>query len=173
MSERPLIACLDVHYVGDQACAAAIVVRGWTEHEWVGEHTVLCEVFAPYRPGQLYRRELPPVLEVLERLPDAPDVFIVDGYVWLDDQGGQGLGAHLHAVKAGRIPVIGIAKNPLPDTSHAREVLRGDSQQPLYVTAAGVELDEAAARVQALDGDFRLPDVARRADAVCRGGFGP
>jgi deoxyribonuclease V len=48
-------------------------------------------------------------------------------------------------------------------------VLRGNSARPLFVTAAGIEVTEAAATVVAMKGKFRLPDVLRRVDALARG----
>jgi deoxyinosine 3'endonuclease (endonuclease V) len=48
-------------------------------------------------------------------------------------------------------------------------VLRGSSARPLYVTAAGLPLDEAAGLLRRMAGRFRLPEALRRVDALSRG----
>ncbi len=120
----------------------------------------------PYVPGDFWRRELPSLLQVLEG--DAPDVIVVDGYVWLDDAGRKGLGAHLH--EALGFPVVGIAKTAFAGSAHARAVLRGGSVLPLYVTSVGLPLDEAADRVLAMHGPHRLPTLVSLADRAARSG---
>ena len=48
------------------------------------------------------------------------------------------------------------------------EVLRGESTKPLFMSAAGCELSEAAKNVQAMHGAHRLPVLLKRVDALCR-----
>ena len=59
---------------------------------------------APYRPGEFYLRELPPLRAVLADL-DALGLLVADGYADLDPGGRPGLGARAHAEFG--IPVIG------------------------------------------------------------------
>ncbi len=95
------------------------------------------------------------------------DLLIVDGYVDLDPSGRPGLGAYLHREVG--IPVIGVAKNPFRTATHAVRVLRGRSTRPLYVTAAGIPVDEAVALVTGMAGAYRSPDAVRRVDRLARG----
>ena len=106
------------------------------------EHVHWLDAVAPYVPGQLYLRELPCLLAVLERVARPLDAVLVDGYAVLDAQGRPGLGAHLHGVER-RIPVVGVAKTHFRGST-AVEVLRGGSTRPLYVTAVGIDPERAA-----------------------------
>lgn len=93
-------------------------------------------------------------------------LLVIDGYVHLDPAGRAGLGAHVHAEFG--VPVIGVAKSRFRSASHAVEVRRGSARRPLYVTAAGLPLPQAAALVQDMAGTYRLPDALRRADTLSR-----
>ena len=94
-------------------------------------------------------------------------VLLVD----LDPQGRPGLGAHAHA--RFDVPVIGVAKTAFATATHAVAIRRGSATRPLYVTAAGLDLDQAADLVTAMAGPFRLPDALRRVDALARGNVSP
>ena len=94
------------------------------------------------------------------------DLLVVDGYVHLDPEGRPGLGAHAHEELV--IPVIGVAKTAFRGATHAIEVRRGGSDRPLYVTAAGLPVEEAAGMVWEMAGPHRLPDALRRVDALSR-----
>jgi deoxyribonuclease V len=62
---------------------------------------------------------------------------------------------------------VGVAKTAFRSATHAAEVRRGGTR-PLYVTAAGLPLDDAAAMVAAMAGPHRLPDALRRVDKLAR-----
>jgi deoxyribonuclease V len=94
---------------------------------------------------------------------------LIDGYVWLDEAGSPGLGAHLYRALEERVAVIGVAKSRYRHPVAAREVLRGGSQRPLYVSAVGVDLEEAAAWVAHMHGEYRIPTLLKRVDQLCRG----
>ena len=123
---------------------------------------------APYAPGHFYQRELPCILQVLEKVQASLDAILVDGHVWLDDQGSPGLGAHLYRALEERVPVIGVAKTPFGGSRGQRQVLRGQSRRPLFVTAAGMDLDVAAESVRRMHGAHRIPSLLARADQLCR-----
>ena len=125
---------------------------------------VLDEV-APYRPGNFYERELPAIRAVLAQTGPV-ELLVVDGFVDLDPAGRPGLGAHVHA-ELGR-PVIGVAKTFFHSATHAVPVLRGSSRRPLYVTAAGLALAEAAAIVEQMDGGTRIPTALGLVDRLAR-----
>ena len=96
---------------------------------------------APYRPGEFYLRELPPLRAVLAGLGGL-GLLVVAGYADLDPDGRPGLGAHVHAEFG--IPVIGVAKSRFRTATHAVPVQRGSSVRPLFVTAAGMPAADAA-----------------------------
>lgn len=123
---------------------------------------------AAYEPGAFYRRELPCLQAALAQLSVGGDaVLVIDGYVFLDADGRKGLGAHLHDA-TGRA-VVGVAKSPFKGSDFARAVVRGSAKRPLFVTAAGVDLGDAAAAVAAMHGKHRLPTLVLRADQLARG----
>ena len=123
-----------------------------------------------YRPGEFFVRELPPLRAVLEAVRGL-GLLVVGGYTDLDPAGRPGLGARAHAEFG--VPVIGVAKTAFRTATHAVPVLRGHSARPLYITAAGMPVKEAADLVRHMTGRFRLPDALRRADALARAGQSP
>jgi deoxyribonuclease V len=170
------LCVLDVDYddVSGTAKAAAVCV----DHAGVdaargAAFAVDVDGVAPYQPGAFFLRELPCLLAVLAQASVVDGVaLVVDGYVVLDDDGKPGLGMRLHEA-TGR-PVIGIAKTSFKGSRHARAVLRGrTATRPLYVTAAGVDVDVAAATVLAMHGLDRLPTAVVHADHVARGRLAP
>jgi deoxyribonuclease V len=61
-----------------------------------------------------------------------------------------------------------VAKRPFHE-SQALPVLRRESKNPLFVTAAGIEASEAAEHVRVMHGEHRIPTLLKRADALARG----
>ena len=120
----------------------------------------------PYRSGEFYLRELPPLRAVLTGEAGLA-LIVVDGYVDLDPNGRPGLGAYVHAEFGP--PVIGVAKTRFATATHAAQVRRGHSDRPLYVTAAGLPIADAATLVSEMAGPFRIPDALRGADRLARG----
>jgi deoxyribonuclease V len=158
---------VDVYYPPSGGARAALVVASEpTFATVVDERVAWLAHVDPYEPGSFFRRELPATRAVLDGVPDL-GLLIVDGYVDLDPAGRPGLGARLHD-EAG-IPVIGVAKTAFRSATHAAAVRRGVATRPLYVTAAGVGLEEAAGLVAAMAGPHRLPDALRRVDRLSRG----
>ena len=158
------MAAVDVDYREGYAVAACVTFAEWGAAAAAAERTVRVERVEPYEPGAFYKRELPCLLAVLEGV-DA-GVVVVDGYVWLD-AGKRGLGAHLHEARASRGAVIGVAKSAYAGAPGV-PVSRGSSAQPLWVTAAGIDVDEAARAVKAMHGEHRMPTLLRHVDALCR-----
>jgi deoxyribonuclease V len=164
--EFGVCAAVDVHYLSTGgARAAAVLAADAAFARVLAERTAVLPRVPPYRPGQFYLRELPPLRAVLEDLSGL-GLLVIDGYADLDPAGRPGLGAHAHA--AFGIPVIGVAKSSFRAATQAVPVLRGSSGRPLFVTAAGVPRAEAADLVRRMAGRYRLPDALRRADTLAR-----
>ena len=125
---RDVFAAVDVHYLSSGGARAA-AVTAWdaafsaVQAEW----TVLVPAVLPYRPGQFFLRELPPLCAVLAPVRNL-GLLVIDGYVDLDPGGRPGLCAQAHA--AFGVPVIGVAKTRFRTASHAVPVLRGNSARP-------------------------------------------
>lgn len=162
-----MIAFVDVGYREEEAFAACVVLRDWTDEAPVEERVVTVSPIAAYEPGSFYKRELPCVLAVVAALEHAPDLVVVDGYVWLDDGGRRGLGAYVH--DALQVPVAGVAKSPFRGSAHAVAVTRGQSDRPLFVTAVGADPTDIAERLAWMHGPYRLPTALRRVDDLSKG----
>lgn len=173
----PMLACLDVSYTDSEAFAGCLLFDDWTDAESTGQLVVTLPLAAPYQPGAFYLRELPALLALLERLEAPLAGVVVDGYVWLGEA-RPGLGARLHDALGKRIPVVGVAKTawgaaavtPPSDACRSIAVCRGQSRNPLFVTAAGMDVADAAAHVGAMHGSYRLPTLLKQVDRLVRTG---
>jgi len=166
-----MLICLDVDYRDPGAVAAGVLFEGWPSAAPSREIIALVERAEPYEPGSFYKRELPCLLAVLARVTEPLEAVVIDGYVWLDGAGRRGLGAHLFEHLGQRTPVVGVAKTAFAGAD-ATPVLRGESKRPLWVTAAGLPADEAAARVASMHGPHRVPTLLQRVDRLCRSAQG-
>jgi deoxyribonuclease V len=158
---------VDVHYPDGGGARAALVIASDRRFATiVDERTVWIDDVAAYRPGNFFARELPCIRAVLAGTGRF-DLLVVDGYVDLDPDGRPGLGAHLRAEFP--VPIVGVAKTAFRAATHAAEVRRGAATRPLYVTAAGMPIADAAALVADMDGPYRMPSALHRVDALARG----
>jgi deoxyribonuclease V len=164
-----VFAAVDVHYLpSDEARAALVVAASAAFSEIIAEKATVVSDVAPYQPGAFYLRELPCLRAVLAGERDL-SLLVVDGYVDLDPAGKSGLGKHAHDEFG--VPVIGVAKTQFATATHAVPVLRGTATRPLWITAVGLPIAEAAATVQTMAGNYRLPDALRRVDTIARHGL--
>jgi deoxyribonuclease V len=163
------VGIVDVHYEGAGARAACVVARAWDDAVGCEERVAAIAEVSPYRSGAFFERELPCLVRVLSLVRTALGAVVVDGYVELDENGAPGLGGHLHEHLGRSIPVIGVAKTAFRGSAFARKVLRGTSQNPLFVTARGMAVDDAALLVGQMHGAHRIPTLVTRADHLARG----
>ena len=168
-----MYACTDVDYRPDAtAQAAAVFFDAWSAEAPRFEATRKIEGVAPYEPGRFFERELPCLLAVLrDGLPQLQAV-VIDGYVTLDAGGRPGLGQHLFDALGAQIPVIGVAKTAFMGSPHALPLQRGEAKAPLYITAAGLPLHDAAEHIREMHGPYRLPTLLKRVDRLCRAAQG-
>jgi deoxyribonuclease V len=163
-----VIACLDVDYRDDHAMAACVLASDWAAASGAQRLVERVVDVAPYVPGRFFERELPCLRAVMARVTTALTAVIVDGYVWLDDAGRPGLGAHLWESMYRAVPVVGVAKTTFRGSTFAEAVQRGRARRPLWVTAAGIDPREAARRVQGMHGPHRVPTLLAEVDRLCR-----
>ncbi|MCA2190399.1 endonuclease V [Nonomuraea cavernae] len=182
-----LVAGLDVHYHGDDELTAAVVVLDSGTLSVVEQVTVHGRTTFPYVPGLFAFRELPALVEALERLTVTPDLLVCDGY-GLAHPRGFGLACHLGVLTG--LPSLGVAKTPFvgTHTTPGRErgswtpIVLGDSTvgralrtqraiKPVYVSPGHrIDLDTVTDQVLRLAPRFRLPDPIRKADHLARHG---
>lgn len=157
-----MILAIDVYYPEDgRAKIVGVLFHHWQDS--VPEKTLIAwqENVAPYQSGQFYQRELPCIMTLLKQVDlSMLSTIVVDGYVFLDDSGKIGLGGHLYQEIHQAVPVIGVAKKSFHDnTRHVIEVHRGKSKHPLYITAIGLPVENAAQSIQSMHGPHRIPTL--------------
>lgn len=180
------ITGLDVSYDtgGARVVAAAVTLRLATL-EVLEESLVDGEASVPYVAGFLAFREVPILMQALEKLANPPEVLVCDGYGVAHPR-RFGLACHLGVV-TGR-PTFGVAKTPFlatfsepgPDRGEWTELRDGaDVVGRALRTQAGVKpvfvsvghrigLDEAADLTLAMCPKYRQPECIRRADSRSR-----
>jgi deoxyribonuclease V len=140
----------------------------------------------PYVPGLLSFREIPAVLDALDRLKTAPDLLLCDGQ-GIAHPRRCGLASHTGLVA--NLPSIGVAKTRLigehrepPDRRGAWTPLRDDGEtigavlrtragvKPLFVSIGHrVSLATAIRYVLACCTRYRLPETTRHAHRLASG----
>tara|TARA_B100001105_G_scaffold232866_1_gene206378 strand:+ start:715 stop:1095 length:381 start_codon:yes stop_codon:yes gene_type:complete len=116
------------------------------------------------------KRELPCILSLLKQIDTGQiDCIIVDGFVFLDDNGTHGLGGHLYSALGGKIPVVGIAKTNFATIEKLKApVYRGESKNPMFVTAIGLEIAVAAHNIIKMHGAYRMPILLQKLDGLTK-----
>lgn len=159
---------------------AGIVLLSFPEMQVLHREYVVATAKFPYIPGLLSFREAPALLQVWEKLPEKPDVLILDGH-------GQAhprrLGIASHFGVVANVPTLGCGKSilvgkhePLPEEAgstvpliHKGEVvgtvLRTKKKvNPVYISAGNLmTLDDAVNIVRQCVGKYRIPEPTRQA----------
>ncbi|MFJ1760470.1 endonuclease V [Amycolatopsis sp. NPDC088138] len=181
----PTVTGLDVAYDAADGIAAAVVTLETAGLTVVEERTVRAKAVFPYEPGLFAFRELPPLLDALDRLDHEPDVLVCDGH-GLAHPRRFGLACHL-GVLTGR-PAFGVGKTRFVGTHDAPAASRGasvplvdageevgavlrtqDGVKPVYVSAGHrIDLAHACRLTLALAPRYRLPETTRQADRLSR-----
>lgn len=165
-----MIYAFDTYYSADTAKTVCI---GFDD--WQSDHYIFCKserlpVNSEYISGQFYKRELPCILSILHSINLQPtDIVVIDGFVFLNDEEKPGLGAHLYEAIQRQTPVIGVAKSNFATLElQKRAISRGESKKPLFITAIGLNLDQAAAHIKSMTGSYRLPDLLKQLDLLTK-----
>nr|WP_202447204.1 endonuclease V [Streptomyces sp. SID5468] len=186
---RPrLVAGVDVAYAeGSDRVAAGVVVLDTATLDVVEQATAQGVATFPYVPGLFAFREIPVLVEALNRLESVPELLLCDGH-GLAHPRRFGLACHLGLLTG--IPSAGVAKTPfvgrydpaalgsgrgaqadlVDDGETVGRALRTqDGVKPVYVSVGhGIDLDTACRHVLALAPSYRLPETTRRADRLSR-----
>ena len=163
-----MMLAVDVDYRNNKAIVAGVAFNQWADDKPAQEWVIQVPSPAAYLPGQFYRRELPCILALLKQIDAVPEVMIIDGYVYLGYEKKPGLGQYLFEALHGDTVVIGVAKKRFKNTPEGVALYRGQSKRPLYVTAVGIDEDEARQLIASMVGHHRIPVLLKRADQLCR-----
>jgi deoxyribonuclease V len=168
--QEKMIIAIDVHYRETEAKIVAVAYENWTDSVPNQTYIAFKKDIEDYEPGAFFKRELPCIIEIMTQMDvSTVDFIVVDGYVFLNDEGKKGLGYYVYEHFNEKIPVIGVAKTRFFENDKwVRPILRGSSQNPLYVTSIGVDLDEAASFIATMNGDFRMPTLLKLLDTITK-----
>lgn len=180
------VAGVDVSYdlKSNLSHAAVVFMRLDRLEPLISLKAALPTVF-PYVPGLLSFREIPVILEALARLPDRPDLLMVDGQGVAHPR-RLGIAAHLGLVAD--IPSIGVAKSRLTGAFTPPGPQKGDysllldrgerigavlrskqNTNPLFISP-GHRVDHETAVELTLSclTRYRLPEPTRMADKLSK-----
>ncbi|GAA4155831.1 hypothetical protein GCM10022217_14280 [Chryseobacterium ginsenosidimutans] len=165
-----MIYAFDTYYFNDYANTICIAFEDWISEIESEIFSEKIPITSEYESGAFYKRELPCIVSLLNKIVlKQGDIIIVDGYVTLDDEGKIGLGGYLYEALNEKIPVIGIAKNEFNTSdSQRREIYRGESKTPLFLTAKGADVDEIKPKIERMHGNFRIPTLLKKLDQLTR-----
>lgn len=164
-----MILALDVHYREEETKAVGVIFH-WEDA--VPQDVIIeyIDDVEGYIPGQFYKRELPCLMKIIEKVNiDNVEVIIVDGHIYVDNDGNYGLGGKLYEELGNQFPIIGVAKTPFHTNKQTvTEIKRGKSDNPLYVSAIGMELSTASQKILDMSGDFRIPSILKILDQITK-----
>lgn len=164
-----MVLAIDVFYT-DSSARSVGVLFDWTD-DFPREVIIdTIETTADYIPGEFYKRELPCIMGVINKIDmDILSAIVVDGYVYTGNNEEMGLGAHVWESIGKQVPVIGVAKNSFAgNLETVVQLFRGDSRKPLYISSVGIELSTAVGLVKEMKGKFRMPAVLQQLDSLTR-----
>ena len=163
-----MILAFDTYYFGNKAKTVCIAFN--EEETEIKFYYEVIDSVEEYIPGQFYKRELPCIKNLIKKI-DISDVkyIIIDGFVFLDDSKKLGLGGFLYKELNNEIPVIGVAKTNFASIEKEKRLLfRGNSQNPLYITAIGIDVDDALKKIENMNGEFRVPTLLKTLDRLTK-----
>lgn len=176
-----MILALDSYYK-DNICNTSLVVF-ISIHDDVPYYkdTIYTEVTSEYIPGEFYKRELPGIIKILEKLQkERPDIWksvtilITDSFITLktEDKEWGGLGYHLkeylNSIGCTNKIIYGVAKSNFGCCEKiSKLVYRGKSKTPLYVQSTHKN-NTAAGVIHNMHGEYRIPTMLKLVDQLSR-----
>jgi len=159
---------IDIYY-HDKGATCVGVLFDWEDVEPKKIIRAFLDEVEEYVPGEFYKRELPCVMAVIYQVRQYKiDCIILDSHVQLGN-GQIGLGEYVYKTVNEIYPIIGVGKRGFySNAEYVREVRRGESENPLYVSAIGMDLDKAAECIKNMHGKFRLPTILKEVDRIGR-----
>lgn len=178
------VAGIDLGYdVAANFSRAVVAVLGFPSLEVIETQEALSPIQFPYIPGLLSFREIPVVIEAIEKLKNIPDLILYDG-VGIAHPRRFGIASHVGVVTD--IPTIGVAKSLLVGKyenlgeergSIAPIMNRGEhigtalrtrtSVKPVFVSIGHrISLETAVEYVRQCTTKYRLPETTRIADKL-------
>ena len=175
-----MIVAFDTYYYNGFSYTVGGVFKSWGDKEvsyYVTSKRTCID--SEYISGELYKRELPCILQCLKMMNiDEIETIIVDGFVWLSENGKtltKGLGMILQEaifkLYGRKKTIVGIAKNRYHvDIPECVVLERGlESKKPLFITCSETCFAEFyASQIKIMSGDYRIPNILKSVDAKTR-----
>jgi deoxyribonuclease V len=184
--EIETVAGVDVSYdLKTNLSRAVVALLRYGDLQMISSHVEFLPTTFPYIPGFLSFREVPVILKALEKLPEAPDLLMVDGQ-GIAHPRRLGIAAHLGVITD--LPSVGVAKSRLVGKYQEPGLSRGDRSplmdkeerigtvlrskdkvNPLFISP-GHRVDQEAAVAMTLHclTKYRLPEPTRIADKISK-----
>jgi deoxyribonuclease V len=165
-----MILAFDTYYYENKAKTVCLSFEDWNNEDKFEIYTETLFEIEEYVSGEFYKRELPCILSLLSKIDlKKVDLIIIDGFVFLDDENKFGLGAYLYEELNKEIPIIGVAKRDFATIEKNRiKLYRGKSENPLFITSIGIELDVASKKIGEMNGEFRMPTLLKEVDKLTK-----
>ncbi|MBC5797217.1 MAG: deoxyribonuclease V [Sphaerospermopsis sp.] len=178
------VAGVDMGFLEDGTmCRAAVAVLSFPDLKVVETSLAYRPTSFPYIPGFLSFREIPAILDALEKIKNIPNIILCDGQ-GIAHPRRFGIACHLGVLVD--IPTIGVAKSLLIGKYEELSVVRGSWQplihtsetvgavlrtrtgvKPLYIsTGHRISLPTAIDYVLRCTPKYRLPETTRIADKL-------
>nr|WP_165763184.1 endonuclease V [Flavobacterium sp. AJR] len=164
-----MILAIDVHYRENIAKVVAVLFN-WEDE--TPQDTIVEQItgIEEYVPGEFYKRELPCIESIVKKVNlNNIEAIIIDGHIYVDNNGEFGLGGYTWKSLNEKIPIIGVAKTSFfRNKNTVREVFRGESIKPLYISSIGIDLYIAINKVKNMHGNFRIPTILKELDRITK-----
>ncbi len=165
-----MIIAIDVYYRENDAKSVGVLFHQWNDKEPAEVIESYTSNYGEYEPGAFYKRELPCILDLMEKTDlSRIKTILIDGYVYLDNNNKPGSGHHLYEALNKEIPVIGIAKKSFHHNQEiVKKVYRGQSISPLFITSVGIDPEQAATYIKNMAGEYRIPTLLKLVDTFTK-----
>lgn len=164
-----MILAIDVYYKENEAKVVAVLFNCDDETP----QSIIIDTktsIENYVSGEFYKRELPCIESILQKINlNGIETVIIDGHIYVDDDGTFGLGGYTWKSLDKKIPVIGVAKTSFfRNKNTVKEIFRGESKKPLYVSSIGIDLEIACNLVMDMKGNYRIPTILKELDRITK-----
>lgn len=176
-----MILALDSYYKNNICNTSLVVfVRPGSEIPYYTD-TIYTEVTSEYIPGEFYKRELPGIIQIIEKLrSEHPEIWnriviiIIDSFITLKsvDKIWGGLGYHLQeylkSVGITNRIIYGVAKSNFGNSDEISKLIyRGKSKKPLYIQST-YKNHTAVGVIHNMHGENRIPAMLKLVDKLSR-----